>query len=466
MSTICEPSPVAEQQALLASGDALGRAVILDNLQCGFIQYASAIFCHPDISRRAKLVDGALLHHSRQKDDCWPGQQLLARECSMSVDTVQRALKELRSYKVSVDAESNAIKIELDCPECTARQRLEINPRKRELIRCEQHQMGLVEWKQRGLNKTNFYRIVPLYSSLGALEEKLATEAASQAEQSTTEEAASGKPQYPVSSSRTTLDDKTAPSGTNHIEEEQIQGKDGFSNSNGSADSKGTVSPPPPTCSHIAHGTIGSTEDAEERNDTVSNIESNLPLSNEENGAGAARVKEVEKQRIEEHTQLVRALAAAGIPQEHWHQLDAAHEQPAEETPSLPISAMVRQMITWFSQDLYDVEHTTSNITHTARIYRFCQEVYGDDEEKFVAFLYTARAKAKKAVMQDRNAAGKPARMKYFFTCLENDTAYRQPCPKCGQSSRAAVSEQAAVGYQWDCGRCHYQFTLAPNNEQ
>jgi hypothetical protein len=32
--------------------------------------------------------------------------------------------------------------------------------------------------------------------------------------------------------------------------------------------------------------------------------------------------------------------------------------------------------------------------------------------------------------MQDRTSAGKSARMKYFFTCLENETGYRQHCPK------------------------------------
>lgn len=127
----------------------VGALAMRDNRKYGFTQIADAILTHPTLTRRAKLVYAALLHHARQKDHCWPSQKVLASECSMSVDTVQRALKDLRIFDFS----------EI-CSSCT------------EGHLCALHRDGLVVWKRRGLNKSNLYCLTPLYTSYDELSGK------------------------------------------------------------------------------------------------------------------------------------------------------------------------------------------------------------------------------------------------------------------------------------------------------
>lgn len=449
--------PVAEQYVLF---DELGRAVMKSNLQHGFTQCPDVVLFNPDITRRAKLVFTGLLKYARQKDYCWPSQSTLAEDLSMSVDTVQRGLKDLRTCQFRVDPETDQLIVESSCPDCAALQQAEPNPKKRHRIHCDQHQCGLVEWKQRGLNKTNLYRVVPLYASLEELEAQL-EQAAQEANVSQAGEGVSGKPQQADSTSRTMQDQQAANCGTKHIESQKnIQGnKD--SNSNGSADTskEGGVSSSD-ACSHIEHGAIGSTETEVATHTTnPSNRNSNPSPSKKEMGAGAARAKAAETHTAEQHANLIRILAQAGIPYEQFEELDAQLAPDAEQQRP-PITPDLKHTIGWFSQEFHDKQHLSSNLTRAARIFQFSQRVFGDSKEQFTEFLYTARGKAKKAVMYDRNGQGQPARMKYFFTCLEGDTGYKQPCPKCTKDCRAEQTDQAAIGYQWTCKGCGHQFTV------
>lgn len=129
--------------------DQLGELVMRDNRRHGYTQVVNAILTHPTLSRRAKLVYTALLYHARQKDYCWPSQRVLASECSMSVDTVQRGLKDLRDFDFSEV-----------CSACKPGER------------CLLHKDGLVAWKQRGLNQSNIYCLTPLYQSYEELSGK------------------------------------------------------------------------------------------------------------------------------------------------------------------------------------------------------------------------------------------------------------------------------------------------------
>lgn len=438
-----ETTSVVEQQALLAASDALGRAVVANNLRHGFIQFPDTVFSHPQLPRRAKLVYGALLKYARQKDYCWPTQAKLAADCSMSVDTVQRGLKDLRSVIFRVDPDTHQVVIETTCPACLERQQREPDEKKRRRVHCDQHSYGLVEWKQRGLNKSNLYQIVPLFSSLEELEAQLAL--ASQAD-------VSGKPHDADSTSRNLPGQDAADCGTNHTENEK--------HLQGNKDSNSNASEEETSYSHRLLA-IGISNKDQMGTDDPSNRISNPPLPKEEEvGAGAARAKAAEVHTSEHHAQATRALAAAGIDVRHFQELDTRYSPEQDSADHPRLSPALKQMIRDFSEEFSDMEHFTSNSTRAARICDLCQQGYGDKEEKLVEFLYSARAKAKKAVMQDRTSAGKPARMKYFFTCLENETGYRQHCPKCGKDCRAeSLPTGEGAGYHWVC-RCGHDFML------
>jgi len=89
------------------------------NLRHGFAQVPRPVLRAKGLSPKAKLVYAALLDYAWQAGSCFPGQQRLADDLDVSLDTVQRALQELRAFQ-------------------------------------------LVAWERRGLTKPNIYAILPL----------------------------------------------------------------------------------------------------------------------------------------------------------------------------------------------------------------------------------------------------------------------------------------------------------------
>ncbi len=93
---------------------------ILDpNLRLGFAQMPRPVLRASGLSRNAKTLYALLLDYAWQDGSCFPGQARLAADLDISVDTLKRDLDELRRY-------------------------------------------GLLSWKQRGMNQTNVYYILPL----------------------------------------------------------------------------------------------------------------------------------------------------------------------------------------------------------------------------------------------------------------------------------------------------------------
>ena len=93
---------------------------ILDpNLRLGFAQMPRPVLRAAGLSRNAKTLYALLLDYAWQDGSCFPGQSRLATDLDISVDTLKRDLDELRRY-------------------------------------------GLLNWKQRGMNQTNIYYILPL----------------------------------------------------------------------------------------------------------------------------------------------------------------------------------------------------------------------------------------------------------------------------------------------------------------
>lgn len=93
--------------------------IVDENLRQGFAQVPRPILRAKGLSVKAKLVYIALLDYAWQSGSCFPGQPRLAADLDTSVDTVQRALGELKSYR-------------------------------------------LVNWKRQGLNRPNIYYILRL----------------------------------------------------------------------------------------------------------------------------------------------------------------------------------------------------------------------------------------------------------------------------------------------------------------
>src|SRR6266851_2822978 len=93
--------------------------IVDENLRQGFAQVPRPILRAKGLSIKAKLVYIALLDYAWQKGSCFPGQGKLAEDLDSSVDTIYRALIELKQY-------------------------------------------DLLDWTRQGLNKANVYHLLRL----------------------------------------------------------------------------------------------------------------------------------------------------------------------------------------------------------------------------------------------------------------------------------------------------------------
>ncbi len=93
---------------------------ILDKtLKAGFASMPRIVLRNPELSRNSKAAYSLLLDYAWQTGSCFPGQERLAKDLGVSVRTIQRDLEELKNF-------------------------------------------GLIDWKQRGKNRTNIYSILSL----------------------------------------------------------------------------------------------------------------------------------------------------------------------------------------------------------------------------------------------------------------------------------------------------------------
>ena len=93
--------------------------IVDENLRQGFAQVPRPVLRARGLSIKAKTVYILLLDYAWQQGSCFPGHNRLADDLDVSVDTVQRALTELKRF-------------------------------------------GLVDWKRQGLNRPNIYYLLPL----------------------------------------------------------------------------------------------------------------------------------------------------------------------------------------------------------------------------------------------------------------------------------------------------------------
>jgi hypothetical protein len=93
--------------------------IVDENLRQGFAQVPRPVLRAKGLSLKAKVVYVLLLDYAWQQGSCFPGHGRLADDLDVSVDTVQRALTELKRF-------------------------------------------GLIDWKRQGLNRPNIYYLLPL----------------------------------------------------------------------------------------------------------------------------------------------------------------------------------------------------------------------------------------------------------------------------------------------------------------
>lgn len=102
---------------------------VLDkSLKEGFASMPRKVLRAKNLSRNAKCLYALLLDYAWQEDSCFPGQERLAKDLNISVDTVRKDLNELKIF-------------------------------------------GLISWVQRGLTKTNIYYINSLDTVFSKLPE-------------------------------------------------------------------------------------------------------------------------------------------------------------------------------------------------------------------------------------------------------------------------------------------------------
>jgi hypothetical protein len=112
----------------VASPESTSR-IVDANLRFGFAQVPRPVLRAKTLSPKAKLVYTLLLDYAWYADYSYPSQETMANELDISIDTVQRALEELRAYR-------------------------------------------LIEWRQQGQNLPNVYYFLPIEES--ALQNELA----------------------------------------------------------------------------------------------------------------------------------------------------------------------------------------------------------------------------------------------------------------------------------------------------
>ncbi len=218
----------------------------------------------------------------------------------------------------------------------------------------------------------------------------------------------------------------TAGSGCQNRHPKQIESKthtlkEDESNSSGSAATqKGTVLPPTPPCSHIAHRTIRTEDETHDTQEIESDRNTNRPPTSQENGR-AARAKdagEVEKENMGGiiETCQERGAAAAGIAPDHLERL----EQGTRKRPDVPF--FIEACLEGVSRLLNDAQ-PNSSITQASTLYAFyAGQCEGFGEDEFRKHLSGAFGRAKRLLDEEttvRRSNGKANKMPALFGALK-----------------------------------------------
>ncbi len=382
-------------------------SVITQNLKERYARMPRPVLKAKGLSFRARCVYLLLLDYAGDKDYCFPSHEHMAEDLDTSVDTIQRGLQELKDY-------------------------------------------GLIDWKRMGFNGPNIYYILRLSdcANLRIVHPE--------PQQPDTAHMPPPMPQNGGNSTPQNCGSNETKSKENQFNETNLS-KNAWSKGEDELTAKS---------SHVAHGTIGKTEEVTEKAPSQRNTESTSPSSPlppkraGEAKSGASPVGEAGRRPLQSFKKTQQQekppvfvgkpltqdeidakkregknasgyTPLANIPAEHWQRLEAAarkapvkphatHYNNSTRNAPMFIDAIIEE----FSTLLGDTENTAQNINRAAKLYRNC----GLSEEEFRTLLYDSFNQAKRYptdAIKKRRADGRPNRMPVFFGILEDRAAAR-----------------------------------------
>jgi predicted transcriptional regulator len=395
--------------------------IIDENLQWGYARLPRPVLKARGLSERAKCIYTLLLDYAWQQESCFPGQETMACDLDMSVDTIQRGLQELRDY-------------------------------------------GLIDWKRQGFNRTNTYYILRLSEC-----EKLRMVQPEQAQEKPRPDTANLRTQSPQNGGM----QKPQSCGSKKTKSKQTQESDEDSSRKAQKEKDEVEA----TCSQMEHGALRKAETS-----TPTPLEQTTPdpcpsasrnpaspthtdPSTPHHTGGAAKhealafgrktrrpgqsfgktqqqqekppvllerpLKPLTQDEIDEKKR--QGLNASGytplpglIPPDQWQQLEqqarnapvkpqATHFNVCTKNAPLFIDTTIEQFTSLLGDDQ---ANTAQNINRAAKLYRET----GLTEEAYREALYAALDQAKRscsANIQKKRADGRPNRMPVFFAILQ-----------------------------------------------
>lgn len=353
--------------------------IIEQNLKEKYARMPRPVIKAKGLSFRAKCVYLLLLDYARDKDYCFPSHEQLAEDLDTSIDTIQRALQELKDY-------------------------------------------GLIDWKRMGYNRPNVYYILRLSNCprLHIVQPE---------QQPNTAEMPSHNPQNCGQSTSQNC-------GSNETKSKETQ----LNETNLSKTTRSEGDELKANHSHVAHSTIGKTEETMEKAVPSSNRNSNSPLQNfkkaQQERPRPFIGKPLTQDEIDQNRKQGKNASGytplANIPPEHWQKLEtdirnapvkptATHYNNSTRNAPMFIDSTIEEFTTFLGDD---TANTAQNINRTAKLYRQS----GLSEEDFRALMYDSFNQAKRYPTENvkkKRADGRPNRMPIFFGILEDRAAAR-----------------------------------------
>jgi hypothetical protein len=339
--------------------------IISENLQGGYTRMPRPVLKAKGLSFRAKCLYCLLLDYARDNAFCFPGQETLAADLDTSVDTIQRALHELREY-------------------------------------------GLISSKQDGYNKTNSYFIL-----------RIAETALPGLRQQTPQQVPHPCAEFPHSCGAV----EPQECGSNETKSKKTQESDEESSKspqkgrNEGIPCPSAQQPPTAAYSHSPMTTRNTKTGTKPVQKPLPNLGKALkPLTQDEIDA---------KRKAGLNASGVSPLSHI-IPPEHWqtleHQARKAPIRPTKThfsvcTKNAPL--VIDTTLEEFTAILGDEPGNTAiNINRAAKLYRLADL----SEEQFREKLYEAFDQARRypsATIKKKRADGRPNRMPVFFAILQ-----------------------------------------------
>jgi biotin operon repressor len=382
--------------------------IVIENLKERYARVPRPVIKAKGLSFRAKCVYMLLLDYARDNDACFPSQEQLAEDLDTSVDTIQRALQELKDY-------------------------------------------GLIDWKRKGYNQPNVYYILRLSDCPNL---RIVSSGPQQAQQEDTagvpptQEQESGHGTAQSCGSNETKSKETHYNETNSSKKAQSEGDElrvNYSRAEHAArrnpGEEGQTGKAPTSFSRNS----GSTPQMNPSTPHVAVASKNeVSWLGEMDRRSGPRLKKAQQERplpfvgkplTQEEIDARRREGknASGytplpglIPPDHWQKLEAdARHAPIEPTAThynhctKKAPLFIDITLGQFTEFLGDEpENTAQNINRAAKLYRQLEM----SEEDFRAKLYEAFDQARRyptASIQKKRSDDRANRMPVFFAILE-----------------------------------------------